>query len=73
MSVEELPVHRKEDAQTDRDEVTGREDLYICLNNEKQVRDVTEVLENSKQYTGISLRIKNLTPEIIENVTNAIE
>jgi hypothetical protein len=53
--------------------VRAREDAYICLIMEKDLRHFESVRIKAQYFTGIILRVKNLTPSGMENITKAID
>jgi hypothetical protein len=77
MSDEESPLERSETIGSSSEEAPiarrTREDLYVCLAEEKDLRHYLNVQVKAQYYTGILIRTKNLTPQAIENVTRAFD
>ena len=62
-----------EDKKPKADPKRPRQDCYICLEKESDLRHYESIRMKAQYFTGIIVRVKNLTPTAIEAVLKAIE
>ena len=62
------------DSDTEKKEVSEqRQDAYVIFANEKDLRHFESIRIKASLYTGIAVRVKNMTPGAMENLLHAIE
>jgi hypothetical protein len=47
--------------------------MFVCFTNEKDLRHYESIRIKASLYTGIAIRVKNVTPSAMENLLHAIE
>ena len=62
------------DSDTEKKEVIEqRQDAYVIFANEKDLRHFESIRIKASLYTGIAVRVKNMTPGAMDNLLHAIE
>ena len=70
----QVPEQEGGDSDTEKKEVIEqRQDAYVIFANEKDLRHFESIRIKASLYTGIAVRVKNMTPGAMENLLHAIE
>jgi len=47
--------------------------MFVCFTNEKDLRHYESIRIKASLYTGVAIRVKNVTPSAMDNLLHAIE